>query len=602
MKKQTVNNIVKYSVPLLLLLACGAAFAAGRANYGVCSLTRVTHEANEIFDSAVGAYYQGTKDWVGGAKSVAEHIFWSLAAIEFIWTAINWVLRKHEIADLISSVFFKVISILFFYWIAIAYMPTWTPMLLNGFQKMATTVSGGTTSGGNPLPTVQVGDGSTPSAFVSPSAVMDVGLCVCGRLLTAKIAADNIAQAVLYAFFTVIAAVIVLIAYFIIALQLLMTEVEACIVLFGGAVMLGFTGSRWTLPWGEKYFGYAVSVGVKIMVILLVISVGDSVVSDTILRIIGAGVTTAADGTSGFPPLGLDDSLKIMMISLIFAGTCWTVPSLAGSFLNGTPSMSAGTMTGPALAAASAVAGGVMLAAGAGFAAAGAGLSAVKSVASGEAKAKAGKAMSTASSAYQSVAKAGQTMLGLGGGKGGADSGGGKGGGGKGGTGGGTAGSPGADGGGTAGSPGAEGGGTAGSPGAEGGGTAGSPGAAAGSPGASGADGGTGSPKSATVPDGKGPGSKAPGGKGPGSKEGEGGPENAIAPGGAAKASGFATSEDIGKLTQAIEKMAAGPKKPSLSKRLMQGGVDKLKRGVDHMKTSDGHTGTTSIRFKHHED
>ncbi|EGQ62571.1 putative plasmid conjugal transfer protein [Acidithiobacillus sp. GGI-221] len=124
-----------------------------------------------------------------------------------------------------------------------------------------------------------------------------------------------------------------------------------------GAVMLGFLGSRWTTTFGEKYYGYAVSIGIKLMVIELIAGLG--------LKMAGVWLTElmAAHGVQ------LSMYFDIAMGSVLFAALAIMVPSLAGSFMNGSPSLSLGNMG----AAGAAVAGGVV-AAGAGAAMAGASL------------------------------------------------------------------------------------------------------------------------------------------------------------------------------------------------------------------------------------
>jgi len=58
-------------------------------------------------------------------------------------------------------------------------------------------------------------------------------------------------------------AVIVIVAYAIIAAQLLVALVESYIVIGGGILLLGFSGSRWTKFFSERYLSYVASVGVK---------------------------------------------------------------------------------------------------------------------------------------------------------------------------------------------------------------------------------------------------------------------------------------------------------------------------------------------------
>jgi type IV secretion system protein TrbL len=374
------------------LLALLAMAAGANASAGACSLAAAS--AGGLFDSTVNAFHGATGSWLANANGIAAHLFWGLAGIEFSWTAIHWVLRKNEIGDLLASMFFKIMSIGFFYWLAIVDAPTWVPMILQGFQQMATGVLGGTAAA---PPTVQPG-------MISPSAVMDVGLCIADNL-TAPMTQFGVTGVLdllknpFFALLSIAAIVIVVLAYGLITLQLLLTEIEAFIVLFGGAVMLGFTGSRWTLPWGEKYFAYAVSIGVKLMVIFLVIGLGDQLVTNQV-----------NDMLTGNQTLQVHDFVVLMLTLLVYAGLAWNVPAMAGSFLNGSPHMSMGTMAGAAMAAGAAMTG---LAAGAASAvttaAAGAkAATAAASAGASTAKAAGGSAAHAATAGYQRLASLGQ--------------------------------------------------------------------------------------------------------------------------------------------------------------------------------------------------
>ncbi|MDR0479785.1 MAG: P-type conjugative transfer protein TrbL [Burkholderiaceae bacterium] len=588
----------KVFLTLAFLLGCGSAWA------GACTLA--SQAKGGLFDSTVSSFYGASSSWLTNASGIASHIFWALAAIEFTWAAINWVLRKHEIGDLLASVFFKIMSIMFFYWLAISYAPTWIPMVLQGFGQMATGVLGST---GTTPPTVEPG-------MISPSAVMNVGLCVANNLTVSASnwAASGLADKFLFALMTVASIVVTIIAYFLITLQLLMTEIEAFIVLFGGAVMLGFTGSRWTLPWGEKYFAYAVSVGVKLMVIFLIVGLGDQIVTN--------GVNALVTGQT----LTLGQYAQMMMVVLIYAGLAWNVPSMAGSFLNGTPNMSLGSMAGAAMAATGAAVGAAAAIPGSAAAVSGAAKSAVsgaKSLGS-----TAADTAQTASSAYQSVAAAGQRMLGLGGG----------------GSSGSSAPKPSPGGGNPGGTPNAPAGdqGTGekdasaatdkGAPAAANKGTSASGKSASASPVEAAAQlPSEGSPVpdefvpleeiaasdrynippslgtgSFTGTDGKSTsGDAIPDQAIPDQKPPEVSPvgnDNAIAGAGAAQTGGMASAGQMDKLTAAIDKLAGSQQAPSFGQRAGAYAKDKLSSAAQHLKSSDGQTGSASIRFKHYED
>jgi TrbL/VirB6 plasmid conjugal transfer protein len=72
----------------------------------------------------------------------------------------------------------------------------------------------------------------------------------------------------------VFAAIIIVLSYAIITLQFTVAMVESYIVVTAGFIFVGFGGSRWTVPYTERYIGLAVSTGVKIMLLYLLIGAG----------------------------------------------------------------------------------------------------------------------------------------------------------------------------------------------------------------------------------------------------------------------------------------------------------------------------------------
>ena len=67
----------------------------------------------------------------------------------------------------------------------------------------------------------------------------------------------------------VFCAVVIFIAYLAIAIQFVVAMVESYLVIGAGVIFLGFGGSRWTAAYVERYIAYAVSVGMKILVLYL---------------------------------------------------------------------------------------------------------------------------------------------------------------------------------------------------------------------------------------------------------------------------------------------------------------------------------------------
>ena len=282
--------------------------------------------------------------WMSAALGLAQGLFVGLAGIEIAWTGIHWVLKKNDLSDFIASFALKMISILFFYML-LQEAPVWIPMIINSFAQAGQTVGA---SGGGGIPVVAL----------DPSSVFEQGMTVSGAIWGSFQNASStmgIGQTVAGAFATLAGSLFSIIAYGLLALQILITNIESYIIIGGGALLLGFNGSKWTQVFAEKYLGYAVSVGIKLFVLYLIVGLGQNLANTWVTQL----------GT--FTP---ETVIQVGVAALIYGAMGIMVPGIAGSMLNGSPSMSLGNTAGAAAGVAAGMAGAAM--AGAGLATGGA--------------------------------------------------------------------------------------------------------------------------------------------------------------------------------------------------------------------------------------
>jgi type IV secretion system protein TrbL len=146
-----------------------------------------------------------------------------------------------------------------------------------------------------------------------------------------------------------------------------MTLVEMYIMIGAGAVMLGFTGSRWTMSFGEKYIGYCLSIGVKLFVTYVILGLGLQLFpTDVTTCTTQVGQSICGDfakirGTDlgDINALGglLLADLQIAVTAVIFMMLAQRLPGLAASMMNGSPNLTLGSAVSAAQGVASAVTG-----------------------------------------------------------------------------------------------------------------------------------------------------------------------------------------------------------------------------------------------------
>lgn len=284
-----------------------------------------------VFDGITNTFKNSSAGWMNSAQGYAQHLFFGLAGIEFAWAAGQLLLKKGELNDMIASVFLKVLGIGFFYSLLMM-APTWLPQIMDSFGQAGAGVS---SSGGS-------------AAMLSPSAIFDQGLGVAGTMVSAMNSANSgnlslgnvvssggasIGGFLFGAIVTGLSGLITIIAFTIVAVQLMVTLIESYVVIGGGMLMLGFLGSRWTLPFGEKYFGYAVSTGIKLFTLYLIVGEGQNVANQIIHTLTAGGATP-----------GPVDFMGAGASSLAYGAMGYMVPAMAGSMMNGSPSLSMGNM------------------------------------------------------------------------------------------------------------------------------------------------------------------------------------------------------------------------------------------------------------------
>lgn len=263
--------------------------------------------------------------WTTNVWPYANTLFGILATIEFAWSAAVMLLEKTDLQSWTSALVRKMMWIGAFYALLLNGR-TWIPAIIDSFEKI----------------------GETASGFnqIAPSDIFAQGIDIAGALMaTSSTAAffQNLGTSLAM----VVAAALVALAFTGITIQFIVAMVESYIIVAAGFIFLGFGGSRWTVPYTERYVGLAFSVGLKIMLLYLLIGTGMNLSNDW--------MTDAQKVSLSLnPAMG---AFEIMGAALIFLMLCWQIPKLFAAVLGGSPALSGGDL----LATASGVAAGAAM-------------------------------------------------------------------------------------------------------------------------------------------------------------------------------------------------------------------------------------------------
>jgi type IV secretion system protein TrbL len=252
----------------------------------------------------------------------------SLVVISIVVTAILWAIDENQ--NVLASLVRKTLLVGFFVFL-VAQWPTLSKTVVNGFAALGLKAGGGAMS---------LSDFTT-----SPSKVVLAGITVIKALMlyVKQIAPGPIEffahiDVVLMA---LIAAIGILIAFVILAIEIVVTIIEFHIVTLIAFVTVPFGVLTQTSFMSERAIGYVVSVGIKLMALAIVVSLGTAVFNTYT-------VSAAPD---------INEDVGLLLGAVVMVMLALKIPAIAGALISGGPQLNAGGAVMGAAGVAAGVAG-----------------------------------------------------------------------------------------------------------------------------------------------------------------------------------------------------------------------------------------------------
>ena len=293
-------------IAVVLLIATALAHAQGPSS---------VNGPSSILDE-----YKGLQNaWITKLLGAAQRLFFLLAGIEVAWSFTLLAIEKADFQALTATIVRKIMWIGIFYAILLYGVTPggggWIPAIIDSFHIL--------------------GQNASSVGPLGPSAIVGFGVNMCVDLLYSLKGADfltNFASSLTLVF----CAVIIFVAYLAIAIQFVVAMVESYLVIGAGVIFLGFGGSRWTAAYVERYIAYAVSVGMKILVLYLLVGAGMTV-SQGWIQVAQNAATSTDPARTGF---------DLAAAAVMFLCVCWMSPKISSAMLGGVASMSGGDLAG----------------------------------------------------------------------------------------------------------------------------------------------------------------------------------------------------------------------------------------------------------------
>jgi type IV secretion system protein TrbL len=206
--------------------------------------------SNNILDGVLTSFRSESSSWESLITTYAQNLFWILATIELTWVGITLGLGRNELDNALGTIV-RTVLVIGFFWVLVVNGFDWAGDIISSLRQIgqdAATASGAQTQ-------------------LYPSAIVELGLIITGRIFS-EIGVVSPSSWIL-----LIPALIIMVCFAVIAAEMVLILVESYLVTVGGIIFLGFGASRFTNNFAVNYFKYALSVGVKLMLLQFLIAV-----------------------------------------------------------------------------------------------------------------------------------------------------------------------------------------------------------------------------------------------------------------------------------------------------------------------------------------
>ena len=285
-----------------------------------------------VYNDILNAFVTTANTWQAKLLPLVTRIFWGVFAAEFLY---QLTFKKILSNDLSKLYVFFVIRIFTAYIFAFIFLNLQTYMGIIGFFTRI-----GAELGGYQLDF----GGTTGGMGITPSGLISYLTCKFSVIMAILAAASAIPMiGGMQDYFGISLLVIGLLIH-LIAVMFLVTMLDIYVVLFGGFILVGFSGSSWTQSYWQKYLSYAVGSGIRLFITCLILGLVVTSFSNVTLDV---NVLNILIPISLLPKL-LGYAFAMLGVGILSVYLLMTVPSKAASMLTGSMGGGMGELVGAA--------------------------------------------------------------------------------------------------------------------------------------------------------------------------------------------------------------------------------------------------------------
>jgi len=282
----------------------------GLAGIGFILVAAVPAHAQSVnvLDQIVTEFKIRAAGWESTLRSFAIGTFGILATIELAWAAIRLAFRRSDVSEWLAEIVNQILFLGFFLAL-LENSVTWGQAIINSFRQAASAARGG---------------------GIAPSDVFAAGVKIASMVLSQMSIWHPEASAGL-----MVAGIVIEICFALMAAFMVLALVESFLIISMGVLFMAFGGTRWTKDFAISTVRYTVSVGAKLFVLQLLVSIGASLIQ--------TWANSFTDVT--------DASLCILVgCSIVMLALVKVLPETMQSIVNGSSMASGSALVGAALA------------------------------------------------------------------------------------------------------------------------------------------------------------------------------------------------------------------------------------------------------------
>ncbi|MFO9347294.1 P-type conjugative transfer protein TrbL [Legionella pneumophila serogroup 1] len=297
MKKKTLT----YLIVFLLIGFSVSAHAQG------------SMDSRDLLDNILYRFSSTASTWSQTILSYARYLFWSLALISMVWTYGLMSLRRADIQEFMAETVRFLVVVGFFYWV-LDNGPAIATAIIDSMRQLAAKASGIDT-------------------HISPSDIIDVGFDIVSKAIDNSSLWSPAATTV-----GLIVAGVILVVLALVSINMLIILITAWILTYGGIILLGFGGGRWTCDIAIQYYKTVLGIALQAFAMILIIGIGKSFVDQYYAAM-------AKD-------ILLKEMFVMLVVSIILLILINKIPPVLASIVSGGGGGSGGIGLGGALGAA----------------------------------------------------------------------------------------------------------------------------------------------------------------------------------------------------------------------------------------------------------